>query len=71
MFSVLIFLILAVLFIGFIAAIPIALVKVARAKKYNCPNCENEFRFAANYGKCPYCRVKLYKHGDGTLHVRT
>jgi len=56
---------LAVLF-----AIPIAAVKVFRAKKGICPKCENEIRFAANYGKCPKCRAKIYWHGDGTLRLR-
>lgn len=63
------------MFIGFvilvfIIAFPIGLIKVAKAKKYNCPYCENEIRFATDHGKCPKCKTKIYKHGDGTLRVK-
>lgn len=54
-----------------IIAIPVGIYKVFNAKTYICPGCENAIRFAANYGKCPKCRTKIFKHGDGTLHVRT
>lgn len=58
-------------FICFIIAIPIAAIKAAKTKKQKCPQCENEIRFTMNHGKCPKCRAKIYKHGDGTLRLRT
>ena len=65
-------LVLAFLFVGviFIAALPVALFKHATTKKQPCPKCENMIRFIANYGKCPKCRAKIYRHGDGTLRLR-
>lgn len=61
---------LSIFFISFIIASPIAFVKIMRTKKQKCPNCENEIRFAVNHGKCPKCRAKIFKHADGTLHLR-
>ncbi|NLY80903.1 MAG: hypothetical protein GX072_13745 [Lysinibacillus sp.] len=57
--------------IAFIIAIPIAAIKAAKTEKQKCPNCENEIRFPKSYGKCPKCRSKIYRHGDGTLRLRT
>lgn len=71
MLGILIIGFLIMVFLMFLVAIPVAIVKGARTKKQPCPYCKNEIRFISNYGKCPKCRTKIYKHGDGTLQIRT
>ncbi len=71
MITLMILVFLCIIGIVFLIAFPVAFYKVMTSKKSKCPQCENEIRFAANYGKCPKCRTKIYKHGDGSLRVRT
>lgn len=54
----------------FIFSIPIAIIKAKKTGKQKCPKCENEVIFIKDYGKCPKCRAKIFKHADGTLRLR-
>lgn len=61
-----------ILFLGliFVAAIPFALYKQATTKKSPCPKCENMVKLIGSPVKCPMCKTKLFKHGDGTYKIK-
>lgn len=65
-----------VLILGFfilcvIVMIPVAIVKMSRAKPIVCPQCEADFKLISSTGKCPNCKAKLFKHVSGEYKLRT
>lgn len=69
MITTLFILFLVFFFVALIVCIPFAAIKLAKTKKIQCPKCENHVKIMSSPGKCPMCKVKLYKHGDGTFKV--
>lgn len=57
-------------FLAVFVMIPVAAIKQAKIPKSKCPNCENEVKFYKSPMKCPMCKTKVYKHGDGTYRVQ-
>lgn len=54
-----------------ILMIPVAAIKMSRAKPIICPQCEAEFKLISSTGKCPNCKAKLFKHASGEYKLRT
>lgn len=59
-------------FLTIILMIPVAAIKLAKAKPIICPQCEMQMKLASNTGKCKNCKAKLYKHASGEyrLHAK-
>lgn len=57
-------------FLFVILAIPLAIIQNVRTPKTNCPYCENQVKLVTKTQKCPSCKTKLYKHGDGTYKIK-
>lgn len=70
MLSILFIILILFLVVVFILAIPVAIYKSATTKKSNCPKCENAVKLIGTPVKCPMCKTKLYKHGDGTYKIQ-
>lgn len=66
---ILLSILIGIFIISCIIIFPIALIKVARTKKINCPKCENSVRLIGSPVKCPKCKTKLFKHADGNYRV--
>ena len=71
MFLMLIIFVILIAFIGFIILLPIAAIKNSKIKPTNCPSCGREVKLVNDNQKCPKCRTKLFKHGDGEYRIRT
>lgn len=70
MLTVVLILIIIFFALIFVAAIPFALFKQATTKKTPCPKCENMVKLIGSPVKCPVCKTKLFRHGNGTYMIK-
>lgn len=70
MFATILTIIIVLFLVLVVAMIPFAAIKQAKIPKAKCPHCENEVKFYKSPMKCPMCKTKVYKHGDGTYKIK-